>query len=68
MFRGALKYIATALGRTKQVRINASVSTRFDHSIEIPRIHSLEETNSSPGYAVKLWETSANSVSACDAR
>ena len=54
MFRGALKYIATALGRTRQVRINASVSTRFDHSIEIPRIHRLEETDSSRGHAVKL--------------
>ena len=68
VFRGALKYIATALGRTRQVRTNASVSTRLDHSIEIPSIHSFEETDSSPGRAVKLWETSANSVSACDAR
>ena len=66
--RGALKYIATALGRTRQVRINASVSTRFDHSIDFPHIHRFEETDSSPGHAVKLWESSAHSVSACDAR
>ena len=65
--RGALKYIATALGRTRQVRINTSVSIRFDHSIEIPRIHSFEESDSSPGYDVKLLETSVNSVSGCDA-
>ena len=54
VFRGALKYIATALGRTRQVRINASVSIRFDHSIEIPHIHRFEETDSSCGHAVKL--------------
>ena len=52
--RGALKYIVTALGRTRQVRINASVSTRFDHSIDFPHIQSFEETDSSRGYVVKL--------------
>ena len=54
VFRGALKYIATALGRTRQVRTNASVSTTFDHSIENPCIQSFEETDSSPGRTVKL--------------
>ena len=53
-FRGALKYIATALGRTKHERISASVSTRFDHSIENPRVQSFEETDSSPSHTVKL--------------
>ena len=65
--RGALKYIATALGRTRQVRINAIVSIRFDHSIEILLVQRFEERDSMPGRAVKLWETSASSVSACNA-
>lgn len=52
--RGALKYIATALGRTKHVRINASVSTRLDHSIDFPLIVSFDETDSSGDRTVKL--------------
>lgn len=52
--RGALKYIATALGRTRQVRIKAIVSIRFDHSIEILRIQCSEERDSIPGRDVKL--------------
>ena len=54
MFRGALKYIATALGRTRQVRINAIVSIRFDHSIEILLVQRFEERDCMPGRAIKL--------------
>ncbi len=35
-FPGALKYMASALGRTRHARISAIVSIRFDQSIEIP--------------------------------
>ena len=50
-FPGALKYMASALGRTRHARISAIVSIRFDQSIATPCARHFEDESLSVNVA-----------------